>query len=183
MIIKISQDEIQKCGDFAEQQYETSKKTYARRSQTNKGVVIKQIQEGKMAEIGAYRFLIEKGLTVCVPDFNIYKGKQKSYGSDIIGERWKFCVKAQSKESADQYGTSWVFSATINSIDPIICNPEDNEVMLLTLVDNDIVEVLGMIKAKDAKPFYREPQLPHLKHHKVCLYFDDIKECLLHDIY
>ena len=52
--------------DFAKKVYETNKDEYERRDQLDKDVIIRQIANGKVAEWGAYIYIISTG-SWCTP--------------------------------------------------------------------------------------------------------------------
>jgi hypothetical protein len=177
MKIKFYKDDIVRCQKFAERQLETSKGAYCQRAQANQDVILRQITEGKLGEIAVARFLRSLNYKVNAPDFAIYKGRKKSYDADLTDGRFFWHVKTQSQESAKRYGTSFLFTDSESSSDPLITNPANEDVMIFVLIDGNEADVLGMVRAKVAleRQLYREPRLDRLKPFKSVLYLDDLK--------
>jgi hypothetical protein len=177
VLIKLTDKEVGRCRQFAKKQLGTSQGTYAKRGQFFKGVIERQITEGKIAEIAAYKFLRKKKFDVSEPDFNIYKGRQKSYAADLTDNTLNWHCKTQSKASAETHGTSWLFQKT----DPIVTDPQPNDFLILTTVAGNLVEVAGIIAAVTIKEekLYRKPNLERLQGTKTCIYLTDIESFFL----
>lgn len=177
MLIKLADKEIERCRQFAKDQVGTSQGTYAERGQFFKEVIERQIAEGKIAEVAAYKFLRKKKFDISKPDFNIYRGRQKSYAADLTDGATNWHCKTQSKASAETHGTSWLFQKT----DPIVINPQANDFLILTTVAGNLVEVAGIIAATTIKEekLYSKPNLERLQDTKTCIYLTDIESFFL----
>jgi len=177
MLIRLSADEVGRCQKFARQQLETSAGTYARRGQFNKDVIERQIVEGKIAEIAAYKFLRQKKFDVAEPDFTIYEGGRKNYGADLTDGTLFFHIKSQNKASGETYGVSWVFQKN----DPLVTAPQASDFIVVTTVAGNLVEVEGVLPAAVLKKegVYKEPKTDRLKTTKTCIYLEDLSGLFL----
>jgi len=129
---------------------------------------------GALGELGAFKFLKDKGFKVGKPDFTLHTVKNKSYNADLFDKQGNlFHVKAQTVKSAALYGRSYLFQKN----DPIIRNPGDADYVVPCLVDMDnlSVEIYGIIKASDViNGYLGEPRLPQLRNTKVAVYLDTL---------
>lgn len=165
------------CIEFAKKCYETNKDEYSRRNQSNSDIVIHQIAQGKYAEFLATHYLTEKGYSILnPPDLKIYPASEKSFAEDILAEKnekeYRIHVKSISHESAEKYGTSWLFQKK----DPLIKNPTTDDYMLFIRLgeQNDDCKDICMVAAGNVIPFLKEPRLDYLKDNKVAVYLDDL---------
>lgn len=179
MIIKAAEHDIARCYKFAQAQYETSKAAYARRGQLDKDTIIRQIVQGKIAELLVF-YHLQDSFKVKEPDFAIYRGKKKNYDADLTDGFLQFHIKSQSEESAQRYGTSWVFTPT----DPLVITPEAEDILVLVLTKHDTVRIVGFLSALTAqqKNLYENPKLTRLIGHKVVLYLDTIKDDMIDEL-
>jgi len=179
MIIKAKKRDVARCMKFAEAQYETSSGMYARRGQVDKDTIIRQIAHGKIAELLVY-YHLKDSFEVDEPDFNIYTGKKKTYDADLTDGFLRFHVKAQDHESARKYGTSWVFTPK----DPLVTEPEAEDILVLVLIKNDSVKIMGFLSALTAKEeaLYADPKLKRLRGHKTVLYFETIESHMVDEL-
>ena len=177
MLIKISDADIQICHKYAKQQYETSKGCYAGRGQLNKEKILEQIQEGKVAEIAAFKYLKKNGFLVKKPDFNVYEEKKKTFGADLTDGVLCFHIKSQSKSSGSLYGISFLFQKN----DQLLSRPTDNDIVVLATIEGNVVEILGLIMAMTLKKknLYKEPRLKRIAETKKAIYWDDVKRYTL----
>jgi hypothetical protein len=177
VLIKLSDAEIAKCRNFAAEQYRTSRGCYARRGQVNRGVILKQIEQGKLAELATYKFLIKKNFRVDKPDFCIYTGREKGYGADLTDGTLNFSIKTQSQIRGMEFGISWIMQKR----DTLITKPKPNDIVVLTTIGGPLVQIVGLITAETLKQkkLYKQPKSKHLRSTKVALYLNDVKEHLL----
>jgi len=177
LLLQVSDKDIKKCNQYAEQQYKTSKGCYARRGQLSQDKITEQIRDGKVAEIAAYRYLRKKGFQVEKPDFTIYEERKKSFGADLTDGVLLFHVKSQSKSSGSLYGISFLFQKS----DKLLTAPNDNEVVIMTTIEGNIVEILGLVLATTLKTkrLYKEPKLKRIAETKRAIYWKDVKKHIL----
>lgn len=110
-LLIISPDIYHKCDKFAKESISTNLFVLARRGQTQKFAIERQIRSGKIAEELVYNTLIVKYPNLSPPDFTIYSNKNKSWDPDLKdnSQQLTIAVKSQEKEQALQYYESWVF--------------------------------------------------------------------------
>lgn len=171
-----------KCRLYAENEFETVKKTRAQRGQTNPKRIKHQTAVGKMGELIACDWLREKGYNCTDPDFTIYSGRKKSWESDmhILSSHGKFKVacKAQDEVSARKYGRSWIFQKGgqgYGHTDPVIQSGESLSVFVSLNLEEETAEVMGPFRMCDMRPLFKEPRLKSMKYSKVALYWDDMQ--------
>ena len=171
-----------KCRLYAENEFETVKKTRAQRGQTNPKRIKHQTAVGKMGELIACDWLREKGYNCTDPDFTIYSGRKKSWESDmhILSSHGKFKVacKAQDEVSARKYGRSWIFQKGghgYGHTDPVIQSGESLSVFVSLNLEEETAEVMGPFRMCDMRPLFKEPRVNRLRYSKVALYWEDMQ--------
>lgn len=177
-----------KCRLYAENEFDTVKKTRAQRGQTNPGRIKHQTAVGKMGELIACDWLRDKGYTCTDPDFTIYSGRKKSWESDmfIVSSHGKFKVacKSQDEVSARRYGRSWIFQKGghgYGHTDPVIQSGESLSVFVSLNLERETAEVMGPFRMCDMRPLFREPRLKSMKFSKVALYWEDMQNVRVYD--
>lgn len=175
-------DQWHRCKLYAENEFETVQKTRAQRGQTNPKRIKHQTAVGKMGELVAYDWLIQKGYNCSEPDFNIYSGRNKSWESDmyILSSHGKFKVacKAQDEVSARRFGRSWIFQKGGNGFghtDPVIQSGESLSVFVSLNLEKETGEVMGPFRMQDMRPLFKEPRVKRLRYSKVALYWEDMQ--------
>ena len=176
-------DQWHRCKLYAENEFETVQKTRAQRGQTNPKRIKHQTAVGKMGELVAYDWLIQKGYNCSEPDFNIYSGRNKSWESDmyILSSHGKFKVacKAQDEVSAKRFGRSWIFQKGGNGFghtDPVIQSGESLSVFVSLNLEKETGEVMGPFRMQDMRPLFKEPRVKRLRYSKVALYWEDMQD-------
>lgn len=171
-----------KCRLYAENEFETVKKTRAQRGQTNPQRIKHQTAVGKMGELLACDWLRQQGYNCSDPDFTIYSGRKKSWESDmyILSRDGKFKVacKAQDEVSARKYGRSWIFQKGghgYGHTDPVIQSGESLSVFVSINLEEEYAEIKGPFRMCDMRPLFKEPRLKSMKHSKVALYWEDMQ--------
>jgi len=171
--IKLSDIAIKKCEDFTKKRCGDID-LYKKRGNFKP----EDILAGSMGEYATTLALRRRGIAASLPDFCIYKGRQKSYKADLSCNKNEYHVKSQTTDSRDKYGNSWLLQRT----DPMLKDPKDNEYLIFTNVDIDkaTVEILGCVKVKDIidNDLIGECKVNWFRKTKVALYWDDIKEKL-----
>ena len=64
------------------------------------------------------------GRVVRGPDYRVYRGKAKSWASDLLVNGVGLAVKTQTAKNAARYGLSWTFQAGERRYDPILRQPD-----------------------------------------------------------
>lgn len=171
-----------RCRLYAENEFNTVKKTRAQRGQTNPQRIKHQTAVGKMGELLAADWLRAKGYNCSDPDFTIYTGRKKSWDSDmhIVSADGKFKVacKAQDEVSAKKYGRSWIFQKGgigYGHTDPVIQSGESLSIFVSLNLKEEFAEVMGPFRMCDMRPLFKEPRLNSLRHSKVALYWEDMQ--------
>lgn len=122
---------------------------------------------GKIAEFCAHHVLKDFH-DINPPDCQIYKGKGKSWESDLVG-KVEFAIKSQTYESYRKYGASVMFQDIKGGRrDPILDKPE--AFVVYVVVGGGFGIVLPPIQVKDL--ILDEPKLWHLKGKKSVAYLD-----------
>lgn len=174
MYITLNKYYFNKCAKFADAQLETSKNLYTYRGEHRLSKMREDIILGKLGEIAAYKYLKKRGFEVNKPDFEIYKGRRKSFDADLSTKCGKLVhVKSQSYVSMVRYGASWLMQKS----DKLISAPKDKEYVLMVTLRGLEAEVLGVVSALDLvdSELYNTPKVQRYAKTKVALYFDEIK--------
>ena len=191
-ILVLSTDQIKQCEEFALRSAETHTSHYARRGQTNKDKVLKDIKIGKQGEVGLYTYMLVSifGLPT-EPDFEIYKGKRKKFGADLFFNtkytQFPIHVKTQDIESAKKYGQSYLFQYNgrgFGHTDKIFKSYDDKELFAAVEVNDSIITIHGVWRLKDIfeADLFKEPRLRWFHGVKKALYLDDIKKSGIEDV-
>lgn len=169
MKIHLHKKDLTRCTDFAEACVGTNKDEYARRGQSKRATIVKQIITGKLGELAVARHL---GLDE--PDFEIYSKGKKSYAKDLEGDGFHYHVKTQDVAQSLKYGTSWVFQTR----DKLVTKPQDIDKIVCCTVDLASLEVniYAIVGAEDAVGLYKPTKLGFPS--KTALYAEDLKELL-----
>lgn len=176
MLYNINEEDLKKCQDFADKVFESNKKKYASRGQANGKLIKEQIVLGKLAELA-----VSKLLPGCnEPDFEIYKGKKKSFDCDLSNNTDKIHVKSMSVETSLKFGLSWTFQYSDKGydMDPLLTRQDPQDRIVFTLVDitNKVVQIKQNLKANMCINLIKLPVLRHLWNSKRVIYWDDIKD-------
>ena len=185
---KMWKDYWHRCRLYAENEFDTVKKTRAQRGQTNPSRIKHQTAVGKMGELIACDWLREKGYNCSDPDFTIYSGRKKSWESDmhILSSHGKFKVacKAQDEVSARKYGRSWIFQKGgrgYGHTDPVIQSGESLSVFVSVNLEAQTAEVMGPFRMCHMRPLFKEPRLKSMRYSKVALYWEDMQHVEVYD--
>lgn len=175
---EIWEEKYNKCREFANKQLDTSRDQYRRRNQSNPERIIKQISDGKMGELLAYDHLKSMGFDCTEPDFEIYTARLKSFDADLISGDSHVHVKTQCKESADRYGTSWVFQAGGSGFghsDPCISGGKSWCIFVVINHLTSSGNIYGPLDMEHVRRHFKDPKLKQLVGIKKCIYLEDIE--------
>lgn len=171
MLIKLSNQDMKKCQDFANS-IDTG--FYATRNQFNAEKRIKDSIIGKAGEIACFNFFKLQGIEVSFPDFKIYDKSKKSWDHDLKNSQINIHVKTQNIEQSKKYGQSWIFE---NSDKSIFKEYADNDYVCFVIMDpkNQSAEIKAVLKLKDlhSKNIFKKPKLAYLTT-KSAIYFDEL---------
>jgi len=120
------QDKLSKL--FADHCVTTNLDEYAKRSQENKGKVISDIYNGKVAEYMVYNTLTGKGKNPTPPDIMIYDANKKSFDADI--NCGIIDVHVKSCQGDSPFGSSWLFQP----YDLLVSKPSENDYLALCVL-------------------------------------------------
>lgn len=127
---------------------------------------------GKLGEIAAYKYITSKGRVCTYPDFNVYQAYEKTYEADLFSNDNKIHVKTQDIDSANRFGTSWMFQKN----DTLTFSPSEKEFILLSVLDSKNMKVM-IKKIEKASYFigkYKEPIKESLRGNKLTIYLSDL---------
>lgn len=182
MHIKFTNEEIQKCLDFANK-IDTS--YYAKRSQFDNDKRKQDQIVGKLGEIATYNYLIGKYPTMSYPDMQIYEKKNKSWDFDLKANNINLHVKSQNIVQSQKYGISWIFQKG-NGVNrhydkEIFDRVSPNQYVSFVLVDDKKyqAEIKAVVELEflHKKDLFKLPVLEKLRvANKVAVYYNDIKE-------
>lgn len=164
MIVKLSDDIISLCDQFANLTYGSSLDEYARRGQENPEKIIQDIAQGKRAEFSVmYWLLHENHEQVSIPDLSLHR--KKSFSPDLTTSKFNVHVKSQNEESFKRYGKSFLFQKK----DPLIFNPKPNDVIIVVSCINKVEHIVNWL-GHPAVVEWQEPRIEKLRSTKVAIY-------------
>jgi hypothetical protein len=170
MIVELTQDERKECEQFADARYQEDQSVYQRRGSFKR----EDILTGAMAEVAAYKLLVDAGLKVNKPDFRVLGKSSKTYNADLSDGNYFFHVKGQSKASASKYGNSWLMQKR----DPVLNNPPIKHYMITTCVDfsENSVEIFCIVPIRTLLRYQciGECKVSWFNKTKVAIYLDDL---------
>jgi hypothetical protein len=144
---------------------------------SNQSNVVKIEDDHFISKIGeeAVRKVFEKfGKEVKGPDFRIYRGKEKSWESDLYIDETGLAVKTQKWTSAESYGLSWTFQQSGIRKDPVLKLPE-SWVCFVLCNDKTSTFVCYVFPPFQIKELtFKPPKLPHLLGKKQVVYAEDL---------
>ncbi|HCF30393.1 MAG TPA: hypothetical protein DEV81_25065, partial [Cyanobacteria bacterium UBA11049] len=97
-------------------------------------------------------------------DFSIHKRHRKSFDADIKTTNAKLHIKSVHYNRCER---SWAFQKA----DPLVYEPQENEIIVFCVTYLTYVEILGATKALEVLDFYAPPRKPELSETKQCLYW------------
>jgi hypothetical protein len=170
MLIRLLDDEINKCKKFADDVVHTNVDKYRERNQFNVDKIIDDIFVGKLAEYASYKFLLSKGKQVQEPDVQVYSARRKSFSADLMDGTIHYHVKCMKKSAAERFGLSWSFQIE----DKLVTRPSEVDVMILCEIDGTEVDIKTIIKASKVARLYTKPVLRKLWDVKRVLMWEDV---------
>lgn len=157
--------EIELCHIFARLCISSNLDILKKRNQTYVPKLIKDIQQGKLAELLMFNYINDtykkevKTSLYIAPDFNVYPKYLKSFDADItLGDK-HYHVKSILRSNAEKFGTSFMFEKN----DPIVNKPKDNHYLCLVRLEDDLSSgiLLDIVNSTDVE--YKEPRNRALK--------------------
>ena len=150
----------------------TGTTNYSDSNQVKKDKISNDHFISKIGEEAAKIVLEGLGKKVTGPDYNIYRGRQKSWAADLfIDEDLGIAVKTQTAESAAKYESSWMFQAIQDGrMDSILLNKEAWCIFVTCTSEGDAFKcrVQPPFQIKELK--FDDPKLSYLRNKKVVVY-------------
>ncbi|BAZ37330.1 hypothetical protein NIES4101_32510 [Calothrix sp. NIES-4101] len=166
--VRLTEEDKQDCREFAEIYADTVGDIYAQnRNQRDITVIVNQAYWAKLAEVAVEREIQRVGVKITEGvDFSIYQRHQKSFDADIKTVNARIHVKSVHCDRSEK---SWAFQKT----DPVVYEPEDDEILVFCVTYTNYVEIVGACLAREALSFYAPPRKGELSATKECLYFQN----------
>lgn len=167
------------CNQYAKDELESTYEQRTKRNQFNKAAMVHQTTTGKLAEWAVTLFFTDKENTISDPDMQIYSAFNKSFDADLQLDGYDLHVKSQSKESAERFGTSWMFQYSGRGSghkDPLLRLADG--LVAFCVVDFNRKEVIlhGICGFASIRDRLREPVKKTLKNTKRCIYLEDLNK-------
>lgn len=172
--IKLKAADKKLCQKFASSQISSSKNCYSYRGESRSSKILKDINIGKLGEIAAYRYLVQRGFLIPPPDFNIYERSKKSFDADLTSMCGNhFHVKSQGEQSIKRYGKSWLFQKN----DKITRAPTPKDWLVFTSISDKVAEVLAVFPVRwlVERDLFGQPRVPRYRHSKLAVYLEEIE--------
>lgn len=180
MFVKFTQQEIEKCQEFANK---IDTRFYATRNQSNNDKRIKDQIFGKLGEIATFNSFKDKGIELTEPDFNIYGKNKKSWDFDLKGKDLNLHVKSQSISQSKKYGESWMFERNDRHVFKDI---SENDYVCFVIIDQDnkIAEIKAIVKLTDLHKYnlFEKPKLSYLTS-KSAVYFTSLQKSFKENLF
>lgn len=108
------------------------------------------------------------------PDYEIYKGKEKSWIADLKINDLDVAVKTQRRSAANRYGLSWTFQDSPKRRDPILETPEAWVSFVVFEDTGPGFECVVYPLLKVRTLVFDPPVLPHLAGKKKVVYLEKL---------
>lgn len=128
--------------------------------------------DSKISEWAVREWLItEKGEngSLTQVDYDVHPLGKRSYSPDLFSKANCYHIKSQTYQMECRFGASWLFSVG----DPIMTDPRENDLIILTTILEKTVWIKGTIKASKCVGKYGEPQ-KNFDGTKKALYWKDL---------
>jgi hypothetical protein len=181
--INIPAEKIKAIKEFAKKCQPTN--NYKDTHQNNASKVTKDIEVGKIGEMGVYISLTANhNREVTEVDLNVYDAKDKNWDSDLKvkekngGKLIGVAVKSQSSLSARMFGLSWTFQDSPSRRDKIF--EKGDSYVYFVEVHDDVVNVDKSINCtihgrnQIKNCVFKEPKSEKLKGLKKVVYAEDL---------
>ncbi|MDJ0733999.1 MAG: hypothetical protein QNJ47_07945 [Nostocaceae cyanobacterium] len=163
--INITEQQKQDCWEFAQIYADTVRNIYAKdRKQEDTKIIVNQAYWAKLAEVAVETAIENTGVKIIDGvDFSIHQRHQKSFDADIKTVNALIHVKSVHFDRKEK---SWAFQKS----DPVVYEPEQDEVLVFCVTHPTYVEIVGACRATEALEFYYRPRKDELSATKECLY-------------
>lgn len=167
------------CQEYARNELESTFAQKNRRNQFNKNAMVHQTTTGKLAEWGVALHCMDKAKNITDPDMKIYKAAGKSFDADLQLDGEDLHVKSQSVDSAQRFGTSWMFQYGghgFGHTDPLLKKQNGSVAFCVVDFEQKSVTIHGICNFDTLRKRLREPVKESLKKTKRCIYLEDLTE-------
>jgi hypothetical protein len=138
----------------------------------------RQIQQNRMAKLA--EIAVHKIFSTTYPDFNLYKGPEKSWAPDLFLGKYNIHVKSQEIETAAKCGISWLFQKDYsqNRVDAVVTSAKQADLTAVVLMDacTSTALIMGIVPVLSVVSLFREPQVEKLRDKKLALYYSDMEK-------
>jgi hypothetical protein len=167
------------CNQYAKDELASTYEQKMKRNQFNTTAMVHQTTTGKLAEWAVTLHFTEKENTISDPDMEIYPAWKKSFDADLQLDGYDLHVKSQSVESAQRFGTSWMFQYNGRGgghRDPLLHLADGLVAFCVVDFTNKSVALQGICGFAGIRDRLREPVKKSLKNTKRCIYLEDLKQ-------
>jgi hypothetical protein len=126
----------------------------------------------KIGEEAVRLIFVQQGCEVEGPDYQIYRGKQKSWAADLRVNGVDLAVKTQSLQMARRFGLSWTFQCGQHRKDPILQTPHAWVCFVQAEPETGHCVVYPPYQIQELR--FSEPKLSYLKGSKKVIYAQDL---------
>lgn len=171
VILMLSEEDFARAAQFADAVVNTV--NYRDSLQFNQDKIRDDHFVSKLGEEAVRQAFESFALEVQGPDYSIYKGRQKSWDSDLYVNGTALAVKTQRKSAAQRYGLSWTFQKSSFRTDPILQKPEA-WVCFVELEDGAATPYFRVFPPFQIKDLpFKAPRLARLADKKIAVYAED----------
>jgi hypothetical protein len=171
-VVQVSPEAVARAGSFADAVMSTV--DYRDSNQTQ----LKKIRDdhfvSKLGEEAVRAVFETRNCKVEGPDYQIYKGKEKSWIADLKINDLDVAVKTQRRSAANRYGLSWTFQDSPRRRDPILETPEAWVSFVVFEDSGPGFECVVYPLLKVRTLVFDPPVLPHLAGKKKVVYLDKL---------
>jgi len=172
--VSVEIDAIRRAKEFSEKVVPTVGKQgiYTDTNQRNLQKIKHDHYVSKIGEEAVKQVFQQLSKAVRGPDYEIYRGSQKSWDADLYIDRVPLAVKTQTSNLAKKFGLSWTFQASRQRYDPILREP-DSWVCFVEFDEEDMqCHVYPPYQIKELN--FGEPKLDKLKGTKKVVYRENL---------
>ncbi len=173
-ITHLSAEAVSRAQTFADAVIDTV--NYRDSNQTKKQKIRDDHFVSKLGEEAVRAVFEARNCIVQGPDYSIYRGKQKSWDSDLKINALDVAVKTQRRSAAKQYGLSWTFQDSPRRRDPVLDLP-DAWVCFVVYEDLEAgydCTVYPLLRIKQL--IFDPPLLAHLSGKKKMVYLEKLQK-------
>ena len=168
--INLEPSEINRALQFAQQVTQTT--NYHDSNQSNRAKIENDHFISKIGEEAVKIIFQEVGFNVKGPDYEIYRGNNKSWDEDLYINELGLAVKTQNRTSAEHFTASWTFQSAPTRRDPILDNPNAWVCFVLCEDDGSTCYIYPPYQIHELT--FKDPKLSKLISKKQVIYRADL---------